>query len=139
MAKRPSKVPLITTKKMFYDLLQEALAQRGIETDEYKLHLMLLAERFQTYRYAQDILTNEGEYIIQLGDQKQTRTVVHPLSKVRDSQYAAIISGLKEYGLTPKSKADLQLVNNEASAAMEQIMNLLNSNDDNDEDGEQDG
>ncbi|ELO1557460.1 P27 family phage terminase small subunit [Aeromonas hydrophila] len=136
MAKRPSKVvPLITTKKMFYELFQSALEERGIDPNEFKLLAMLLSERFQVYRAAQDILYTTGEFIQQVGDKKQDRLTFHPLTKVRDAAYKDIFAGLKECGLTPKSKADLQFVNNETNKAMDQIMNLLNSNDD----GEQDG
>ncbi|MBL0603797.1 P27 family phage terminase small subunit [Aeromonas salmonicida] len=134
MAKRPSRVPQITTKKMFYDLLLEAVEGRGIDPTEYKIHLSILAESFQTYREVQNILSTEGEYVKQLGDKKQDMLKLHPLSKVRDSQRAFIAKELKEYGLTPKSKADLQLVNNEAASAMEQIMKLINGDEEEGED-----
>ncbi|MFL9601592.1 P27 family phage terminase small subunit [Aeromonas dhakensis] len=130
MAKNPRIVPLTSTTKTFYELLCITLEERGINPEEYKIHLQLLSERFRIYRYAQDILLKDGEFITQIGDQKQERMTFHPLTKVRDQAYKDIVQGLKEYGLTAKSKADLQMVNTEAQSAMEQLMAILNGGGD---------
>ncbi len=130
MAKNPRIVPLVSFTKTVYGLLRVIVEAKGINPDQYYFHLMLLAERCRVYREAQDILFRDGEHIEQIGDQKQDMLKKHPLQTTRDVAYKDIVQGLKEYGLTPKSNADLSLVNTEAQSAMEQLMAILNGGGD---------
>ncbi len=119
-----SKNPLSTR---FHKLICEALEARGDNPDESNHLITFLAGRFVSYKVAQDDVDLNGETIIQPGDKKQPRKIINPAGYVRDKAYKDIFEGLKELGLTPKSKAALQLENAEAKQKREELLRAMQS------------
>lgn len=121
----------ITTKNAlgtrFHRLICEALEARGDSADEFNVLITFLSARFVSFKTAQDDIDVNGETIIQQGDKYQDRKIQNPMGYVRDKAYKDIFEGLKELGLTPKSKAALQLENNEAKLKREVLLKAMQS------------
>ncbi|WOX54448.1 P27 family phage terminase small subunit [Aeromonas sp. CD] len=111
----------------FHKLICDALEARGDSPDEFNVLITLLAARFVSYKTAQDDVDVNGECIDQVGDKGQVRKVINPSCHARDKAYKDIFEGLKELGLTPKSKAALQLENNEAKLKREELLKAMQS------------
>ncbi|WP_421292946.1 P27 family phage terminase small subunit [Aeromonas veronii] len=111
----------------FHKLICEALEARGDDPSEYNIQITVLSTRFVTFKIAQEDVDLNGETIDQKGDKGQVRKIQNPAGLVRDKAYKDIFEGLKELGLTPKSKAALQLENAEAKQKREELLRAMQS------------
>lgn len=93
--------------KAFYKVLRTSMAYTIQEFSEYEIHMKLLCDRFVTYYNATEDVRIRGETITQIGDKGQEREILNPYSAVRDKAYKDIIDGLRECGLTVRSKSQL--------------------------------
>lgn len=115
----------------FYKSVDANLAARGASTAEFNIYVSLLSERYATYRQVQDEINATELTITQVGDKKQDRTIKNPLNEIRDRSLKDVMDGLKELGLTPKSKAALQLEDADAKLKREELMNRVLGNNNN--------
>lgn len=122
----------------FYKSVDANLTARGASTAEFNIYVSLLSERYATYRQAQDAINATELTITQVGDKKQDRTIKNPLNEIRDRSLKDVMDGLKELGLTPKSKAALQLEDANAQAKREELMNRVLGNNNNNKDAKDD-
>lgn len=115
----------------FYKSVDANLTARGTSTAEFNIYVSLLAERYATYRQVQDAINATELTITQVGDKKQDRTIKNPLNEIRDRSLKDVMDGLKELGLTPKSKAALQLEDADAKLKREELINRVLGNNNN--------
>ncbi|MGE6114102.1 P27 family phage terminase small subunit [Aeromonas salmonicida] len=115
----------------FYKSVDANLTARGASTTEFNIYVSLLSERYATYRQVQDAINATELTITQVGDKKQDRTIKNPLNEIRDRSLKDVMDGLKELGLTPKSKAALQLEDADAKLKREELMNRVLGNNNN--------
>ncbi|TNH82851.1 hypothetical protein CF138_17270 [Aeromonas hydrophila] len=115
----------------FYKSVDANLTARGASITEFNIYVSLLSERYATYRQVQDAINATELTITQVGDKKQDRTIKNPLNEIRDRSLKDVMDGLKELGLTPKSKAALQLEDADAKLKREELMNRVLGNNNN--------
>lgn len=108
---------------MFYQDLMKAseLAQTGTASD--KLAASLAASTFAVFKAAERELYNEetGEFqviIEQQGDKGQSRTVQNPAYQVYLTSQKQIQDYLKEFGLTPKARKQVEKLEAEKESAL---------------------
>ncbi|WP_429098098.1 P27 family phage terminase small subunit [Aeromonas veronii] len=118
-------IPRNKLSTMFHKLICEALEARGDCPNDFNVMITLLAARFVSYKTAQDDVDLNGETIDQVGDKGQVRKIINPSCYSRDKAYKDIFEGLKELGLTPKSKAALQLENADAKLKREELLKAM--------------
>ncbi|ASX13061.1 hypothetical protein CK627_20865 [Aeromonas dhakensis] len=125
MTQKRARVQLAIKHKdvtLYTDLLVKALEANGIDPTLYLLAIAFQAERFATYKRAHIELMTDGDMITQPGDKGQPRKIQSPLVHVRDRAFKDLQDGLKEFGLTPKSKSAIQA---ESPSANEARMDLI--------------
>ncbi|CAJ1840182.1 MULTISPECIES: P27 family phage terminase small subunit [Aeromonas] len=111
----------------FHKLLCDAISARGDDPDEFNHLITLVSSRFALYKEAQAHIEADGLILSQTGDKRQVRKLENPAINIADKAYRSIFEGLKELGLTPKSKAALQLENNEAKLKREELLKAMQS------------
>lgn len=134
MTKPLNLIPRNKLSALFHRLISDALDARGDNPDEFNVLITLLAARFVSYKTSQDDVDANGETIDQVGDKGQVRKIINPSCYSRDKAYKDIFEGLKELGLTPKSKAALQLENADAKLKREELLKAMQSQPKLDED-----
>ncbi|MGU5666129.1 P27 family phage terminase small subunit [Aeromonas hydrophila] len=112
---------------LFQKLLCDALEARGDSPDEFSVLITMVSSRYVAFKTAQDDIDTLGETIDQVGDKGQVRKIQNPMGYVRDKAYKDIFEGLKELGLTPKSKAALQLESADAKLKREELLKAMQS------------
>ncbi len=127
MTKPLNLIPRNKLSTLFHRLISEAIEARGDSPDDFNVLITLLSSRYVSFRTAQDNIDIDGETISQIGDKRQELTKINPSVHVRDKAYKDIFEGLKELGLTPKSKAALQLENADAKLKREELLKAMTS------------
>lgn len=128
MTQKRARVQLAIKHKdvtLYTDLLTKALEANGIDPALFMIAIVFQAERFATYKRAHIELMTDGDMIIQPGDKGQPRKIQSPLVYVRDKAFKDLQDGLKEFGLTPKSKAAIQAESPDANAARMELIKAL--------------
>ncbi|WEE28329.1 MULTISPECIES: P27 family phage terminase small subunit [Aeromonas] len=111
----------------FHKLLCDAISARGDDPNEFNPFITLVSSRFELYKEAQAHIEADGLILAQTGDKRQIRKLENPAINIADKAYRAIFEGLKELGLTPKSKAALQLENAEAKQKRDELIKAIHS------------
>ncbi|HCG5938588.1 hypothetical protein BBM40_01045 [Vibrio parahaemolyticus] len=99
--------------RRFYKDLMVFAEQQNKATEADKLAAMMIADMFFIYKEAQLALfnpeTGEPEVVIQqIGDKGQVRRIPNPAIKVMDDTHKRIMDGLRDFGMTPKSRKQVE-------------------------------
>jgi len=113
--------------KRFYKDLMQAAEDNNKVTKADKLAAALCAQYYAVYKAAEKALYNEdtGEMNIiieQVGDKGQVRIIQHPAYQVYQTSFKQIMDCLRDFGLTPKSRKQVEEIENKTQSALEKFM-----------------
>ena len=127
IANAPKTMLRNTESDLFYKEIIKACITNKTITPSDLITLGFAAEQYYIYSAAQLELYNQEtgqlEIIItQTGDRGQDRKIQNPAIKIMNDAYKNILDVLKEYGLTPKARKQVEALEAETESLLHKLM-----------------
>jgi len=117
----------------FFKLILAQCSENETITPQDYFALGLISERYSLYKQTLEQLHDEnGVPIIaidQIGDKGQDSQKMNQLFKASNDLYTQLMNGLREFGLTPKSRNDVQKIKAERESLLHHMMKGVSDDD----------
>ena len=115
-------------KLAFVDL-SNILFDMKVLTKADKLALELLSDAYSEYKKAKDVISKLGQTQEVTSREGNTKTMLRPELQIANQSFVRIFQLLKEFGLTPSSRAKVNALENQGNSTDVRIENFFNNNE----------
>tara|TARA_R100001440_G_scaffold48017_1_gene67902 strand:- start:1427 stop:1900 length:474 start_codon:yes stop_codon:yes gene_type:complete len=128
----PCSIPPIPTwlsedgQKAFSEL-SNLLHDMSVLTQADELALTLLCDAYSEYKKAKEVVNSLGSTMEVTSREGNTKSVIRPEVQIANQSFVRVFQLLKEFGLTPSSRAKVNAIENAASTPDVKIENFFNS------------
>ena len=129
--KLPSVIPPIPTwlsedgQKAFSEL-SNLLHDMSVLTQADELALTLLCDAYSEYKRAKEIVNELGATMEVTSREGNSKSVIRPEVQIANQSFVRVFQLLKEFGLTPSSRAKVNAIENASSTPDVKIENFFN-------------
>ena len=129
--KLPSVIPPIPTwlsedgQKAFSEL-SNLLHDMSVLTQADELALTLLCDAYSEYKRAKEVVNELGATMEVTSREGNSKSVIRPEVQIANQSFVRVFQLLKEFGLTPSSRAKVNAVENQGNTADVKIENFFN-------------
>jgi|TARA_R100000479_G_scaffold163617_1_gene102205 P27 family predicted phage terminase small subunit len=130
--KLPSVIPPIPTwlsedgQKAFSEL-STLLHDMSVLTQADELALTLLCDAYSEYKKAKEVVNELGSTMEVTSREGNTKSVIRPEVQIANQSFVRVFQLLKEFGLTPSSRAKVNAIENASTTPDVKIENFFNS------------
>ena len=129
--KLPSVIPPIPTwlsedgQKAFSEL-SNLLHDMSVLTQADELALTLLCDAYSEYKRAKEVVNELGATMEVTSREGNTKSVIRPEVQIANQSFVRVFQLLKEFGLTPSSRAKVNAIENQGNTPDVKIENFFN-------------
>jgi len=129
--KLPSVIPPIPTwlsedgQKAFSEL-SNLLHDMSVLTQADELALTLLCDAYSEYKKAKEVVNELGATMEVTSREGNTKSVIRPEVQIANQSFVRVFQLLKEFGLTPSSRAKVNAIENQGNTPDVKIENFFN-------------
>lgn len=129
--KLPSVIPPIPTwlsedgQKAFSEL-SNLLHDMSVLTQADELALTLLCDAYSEYKRAKEIVNELGATMEVTSREGNSKSVIRPEVQIANQSFVRVFQLLKEFGLTPSSRAKVNAIENQGNTPDVKIENFFN-------------
>ena len=129
--KLPSIIPPIPTwlsedgQKAFSEL-SNLLHDMSVLTQADELALTLLCDAYSEYKRAKEVVNELGATMEVTSREGNTKSVIRPEVQIANQSFVRVFQLLKEFGLTPSSRAKVNAIENQGNTPDVKIENFFN-------------
>lgn len=129
--KLPSVIPPIPTwlsedgQKAFSEL-STLLHDMSVLTQADELALTLLCDAYSEYKRAKEVVNELGATMEVTSREGNTKSVIRPEVQIANQSFVRVFQLLKEFGLTPSSRAKVNAIENASTTPDVKIENFFN-------------
>ncbi len=129
--KLPSVIPPIPTwlsedgQKAFSEL-SNLLHDMSVLTQADELALTLLCDAYSEYKNAKEIVNQLGATVEIMSREGNSKPTIRPEVQIANQAFVRVFQLLKEFGLTPSSRAKVNAIENASSTPDVKIENFFN-------------
>ena len=129
--KLPSIIPPIPTwlsedgQKAFSEL-STLLHDMSVLTQADELALTLLCDAYSEYKGAKEVVNELGATMEVTSREGNTKSVIRPEVQIANQSFVRVFQLLKEFGLTPSSRAKVNAIENQGNTPDVKIENFFN-------------
>ena len=129
--KLPSVIPPIPTwlsedgQKAFSEL-STLLHDMSVLTQADELALTLLCDAYSEYKKAKEVVNELGSTMEVTSREGNTKSVIRPEVQIANQSFVRVFQLLKEFGLTPSSRAKVNAIENASTTPDVKIENFFN-------------
>lgn len=129
--KLPSVIPPIPTwlsedgQKAFSEL-STLLHDMSVLTQADELALTLLCDAYSEYKRAKEVVNELGATMEVTSREGNTKSVIRPEVQIANQSFVRVFQLLKEFGLTPSSRAKVNAIENQGNTPDVKIENFFN-------------
>ena len=129
--KLPSVIPPIPTwlsedgQKAFSEL-STLLHDMSVLTQADELALTLLCDAYSEYKRAKEVVNELGATMEVTSREGNSKSVIRPEVQIANQSFVRVFQLLKEFGLTPSSRAKVNAIENASSTPDVKIENFFN-------------
>ena len=130
----PLSIPPVPTwlsedgQKSFIEL-SKLLHDMSVLTDADELSLTLLCDSYGDYKQAKDVINRLGPTQDVTSREGHTKSIQRPEVLIANQAFTRVFQLLKEFGLTPSSRAKVNAIENSAGTPDIRIENFFNSDE----------
>jgi len=130
--KLPSVIPPIPTwlsedgQKAFSEL-SNLLHDMSVLTQADELALTLLCDAYSEYKRAKEVVNELGATMEVTSREGNSKSVIRPEVQIANQSFVRVFQLLKEFGLTPSSRAKVNAIENQGNTPDVKIENFFNS------------
>ena len=130
--KLPSVIPPIPTwlsedgQKAFSEL-STLLHDMSVLTQADELALTLLCDAYSEYKRAKEVVNELGATMEVTSREGNSKSVIRPEVQIANQSFVRVFQLLKEFGLTPSSRAKVNAIENQGNTPDVKIENFFNS------------
>ena len=130
--KLPSVIPPIPTwlsedgQKAFSEL-STLLHDMSVLTQADELALTLLCDAYSEYKKAKEVVNELGATMEVTSREGNSKSVIRPEVQIANQSFVRVFQLLKEFGLTPSSRAKVNAIENASTTPDVKIENFFNS------------
>tara|TARA_R100000734_G_C3302247_1_gene92792 strand:- start:296 stop:769 length:474 start_codon:yes stop_codon:yes gene_type:complete len=130
--KLPSVIPPIPTwlsedgQKAFSEL-SNLLHDMSVLTQADELALTLLCDAYSEYKRAKEVVNELGATMEVTSREGNSKSVIRPEVQIANQSFVRVFQLLKEFGLTPSSRAKVNAIENSTNTPDVKIENFFNS------------
>lgn len=130
--KLPSIIPPIPTwlsedgQKAFSEL-STLLHDMSVLTQADELALTLLCDAYSEYKKAKEVVNELGSTMEVTSREGNIKSVIRPEVQIANQSFVRVFQLLKEFGLTPSSRAKVNAIENASTTPDVKIENFFNS------------
>tara|TARA_R100001198_G_C5204309_1_gene192122 strand:+ start:426 stop:899 length:474 start_codon:yes stop_codon:yes gene_type:complete len=130
--KLPCVIPPIPTwlsedgQKAFAEL-STLLYDMSVLTQADELALTLLCDAYSEYKKAKEIVNELGSTMEVVSREGNSKSVIRPEVQIANQSFVRVFQLLKEFGLTPSSRAKVNAIEKSSSKPDVKIENFFNS------------
>jgi len=130
--KLPSVIPPIPTwlsedgQKAFSEL-SNLLHDMSVLTQADELALTLLCDAYSEYKKAKEVVNQLGATMEVTSREGNSKSVIRPEVQIANQSFVRVFQLLKEFGLTPSSRAKVNAIENASTTPDVKIENFFNS------------
>ena len=129
--KLPSVIPPIPTwlsedgQKAFSEL-SNLLHDMSVLTQADELALTLLCDAYSEYKNAKEVVNQLGATMEVTSREGNSKSVIRPEVQIANQSFVRVFQLLKEFGLTPSSRAKVNAIENSVGTPDVKIENFFN-------------
>ena len=129
--KLPSVIPPIPTwlsedgQKAFSEL-SNLLHDMSVLTQADELALTLLCDAYSEYKLAKEVVNGLGATMEVTSREGNSKSVIRPEVQIANQSFVRVFQLLKEFGLTPSSRAKVNAIENQGNTPDVKIENFFN-------------
>ena len=129
--KLPSVIPPIPTwlsedgQKAFSEL-STLLHDMSVLTQADELALTLLCDAYSEYKNAKEVVNQLGATVEIMSREGNSKPTIRPEVQIANQAFVRVFQLLKEFGLTPSSRAKVNAIENASSTPDVKIENFFN-------------
>jgi len=129
--KLPSVIPPIPTwlsedgQKAFSEL-SNLLHDMSVLTQADELALTLLCDAYSEYKLAKEVVNELGATMEVTSREGNSKSVIRPEVQIANQSFVRVFQLLKEFGLTPSSRAKVNAIENSTNTPDVKIENFFN-------------
>ena len=129
--KLPSVIPPIPTwlsedgQKAFSEL-STLLHDMSVLTQADELALTLLCDAYSEYKRAKEVVNELGATMEVTSREGNSKSVIRPEVQIANQSFVRVFQLLKEFGLTPSSRAKVNAIENQGNTPDVKIENFFN-------------
>jgi P27 family predicted phage terminase small subunit len=129
--KLPSVIPPIPTwlsedgQKAFSEL-SNLLHDMSVLTQADELALTLLCDAYSEYKNAKEVVNQLGATVEIMSREGNSKPTIRPEVQIANQAFVRVFQLLKEFGLTPSSRAKVNAIENASSTPDVKIENFFN-------------
>jgi len=129
--KLPSVIPPIPTwlsedgQKAFSEL-SNLLHDMSVLTQADELALTLLCDAYSEYKNAKEVVNQLGATMEVTSREGNSKSVIRPEVQIANQSFVRVFQLLKEFGLTPSSRAKVNAIDNQGNTPDVKIENFFN-------------
>lgn len=129
--KLPSIIPPIPTwlsedgQKAFSEL-SNLLHDMSVLTQADELALTLLCDAYSEYKRAKEVVNELGATMEVTSREGNSKSVIRPEVQIANQSFVRVFQLLKEFGLTPSSRAKVNAIENQGNTPDVKIENFFN-------------
>ena len=129
----PTKPPIPTWlsedgQKAFIEL-SNLLFDMSVLTQADELSLTLLCDSFSEYKKAKEVVNELGSTMEVTSREGNTKSVIRPEVQIANQSFVRVFQLLKEFGLTPSSRAKVNAIEKQGNTPDVKIENFFNSSE----------
>ena len=129
----PTKPPIPTWlsddgQKAFVEL-SNLLFDMSVLTEADSLSLTLLCDSYSEYKKAKEIVNELGSTMEVVSREGNSKSVIRPEVQIANQSFVRVFQLLKEFGLTPSSRAKVNAIENSSNTPDVKIENFFNSSE----------
>lgn len=128
----PSVIPPIPTwlsedgQKAFAEL-STLLHDMSVLTQADELALTLLCDAYSEYKKAKEVVNELGATMEVISREGNSKPTIRPEVQIANQSFVRVFQLLKEFGLTPSSRAKVNAIENSSNTPDVKIENFFNS------------
>jgi P27 family predicted phage terminase small subunit len=112
-------------QKAFTDL-SNLLYDMSVLTEADCLSLTLLCDSYSEYKKAKEVINELGATMEVTSREGNTKSVIRPEVQIANQSFVRVFQLLKEFGLTPSSRAKVNAIENASNTPDVKIENFFN-------------
>ena len=129
----PTKPPIPTWlskdgQKAFVEL-SNLLFDMSVLTKADELSLTLLCDSYSEYKKAKEIVNELGSTMEVISREGNSKSVIRPEVQIANQSFVRVFQLLKEFGLTPSSRAKVNAIENASNTPDVKIENFFNTSE----------
>tara|TARA_R100000329_G_scaffold87160_1_gene73408 strand:- start:4971 stop:5444 length:474 start_codon:yes stop_codon:yes gene_type:complete len=115
-------------QKAFVEL-SNLLFDMKVLTEADSLSLTLLCDSYSEYKKAKEVVNELGTTMEVTSREGNTKSVIRPEVQVANQSFVRVFQLLKEFGLTPSSRAKVNAIEKQGNTTDVKIENFFNSSE----------